>query len=266
MTDPQNLRRPLSRSDWIFIVLAVVIAGGLVAGWLWYRSRAQPVDKPTVAAVPPGAPAGAAEPAGSLPPGTEPTVNPDRMRALLETISSSDLFRKWLGEGDLTRRWVVVTDNLAEGVSPRKQLSFLAPNRPFTVVEAGTKSAIAPESYQRYDAFADVVASVDAKAFAKVYRELHPALEAAYRALGYPNAQLDHVTARALSRLEAAPVREGQVIVERHEKVYVFSEAALEGLGGVEKHLLRMGPRNTRLLQAKARDIREALGLTAAKR
>jgi len=31
----------------------------------------------------------------------------------------------------------------------------------------------------------------------------------------------------------------------------------------VEKHLLRMGPRNERLVQAKARELRDALGLPA---
>jgi hypothetical protein len=266
MLDSQKPRRPLSRSDWAFIVLAVVIAGGLVAVWLRYRSGAAPAEKAPVAVAPPADATAAAAPGpgGPVGPAAEPTASADRVRSLLEALSSNGLFRSWLAEGDLTRRWVVVTDNLAEGVSPRKQLAFLALSRPFAVAEAGNKLAIAPESYQRYDAFAEAVASVDAAALARAYRELHPVLEAAYRALGYPDASFDHVTARALSRIEAAPVREGQVLVERQEKAYVFSESVLEDLSGVEKHLLRMGPRNTRMLQAKAHEIRQALGLPAA--
>jgi hypothetical protein len=66
---------------------------------------------------------------------------------------------------------------------------------------------------------------------------------------------------RALRRLEVAPVREGPVFVEADENVYTFADAKLEALGPVEKHLLRMGPRNTRLVQAKAREIEAALGL-----
>ncbi len=66
---------------------------------------------------------------------------------------------------------------------------------------------------------------------------------------------------RALRRLEAAPVEDGPVHVEQDGKVYAFSDARLESLGPVEKHLLRMGPRNTRMIQAKARELETALGL-----
>ena len=37
-----------------------------------------------------------------------------------------------------------------------------------------------------------------------------------------------------------------------------------ESLGPVEKHLLRMGPRNTKLIQSKAREIAAALDLRLA--
>ena len=39
------------------------------------------------------------------------------------------------------------------------------------------------------------------------------------------------------------------------------NEEFLDGFLAVEKHLLRMGPRNTRLVQAKARELLDALGL-----
>ena len=185
------------------------------------------------------------------------------MRSLLESVSPNALFRRGLAEGDLVRRGTIVTDNLAEGVTPRQQLGFLAPSRPFSVADRGGATVIAPASYHRYDGFAGAVASVDAQALAKVYRELHPVLEGAYRALGYPNASFDGVTARALRRIERAPVKDEELVVEGKGGVFVFADPRLEGLGQVEKHLLRMGPRNTRLLQAKAREFLQALGLPA---
>jgi hypothetical protein len=184
-----------------------------------------------------------------------------RVRSLLESVSSDPTFRAWLAEGDLVRRWVVVTDNLAEGVSPRKQLGFLSLARPFSVASRGRLRVIAPESYERFDAFADVVASVDAKALAAVYREIHPALEAAYRGLGYPDASFDRVTAKALHRIEAVPVPAGEVEVEGDGGPYAFADPRLERLGPAEKQLLRMGPRNMRKIETKARELREALGL-----
>ena len=161
---------------------------------------------------------------------------------------------------------MVVTDNLAEGVSPRRQLEFLAPPHPFTAAASGDRMVIAPESYARFDGFAATVATVDAHALASAYRALHPVIEAAYRALGYPGASLDRVTARALRRIAAAPVADGPVAIVRTAPggPYLLADAGLERLPAVEKQLLRMGPRNTRLLQAKARELLRALRLDGA--
>ncbi|HEX9289219.1 MAG TPA: DUF3014 domain-containing protein [Anaeromyxobacteraceae bacterium] len=253
MDTPKTGLRPSSRAPAVLLAAAAVAAAILAVTWLRQRTGLPPASPPEVAR----AVAGGAE----TPSGTVPVVEPDQVRSLLESVSASALFRRALAEGDLVRRWTVVTDNLAEGVSPRAQLGFLAPGRPFSVVTRGGEHVIAPESYGRYDEFADAVASVDARAVASVYRELHPVLEAAYRALGYPNASLDGVTARALHRLEAAPARDGAVVVRREGRAFLFADDRLEDLGAVEKQLLRMGPRNTRLLQAKAREILDALGL-----
>ncbi len=253
---PRSSLTPPSRTPWIVLAVALLVAVAAAVLWYLQRPAAGPAAAPTPAPSAEGAPAAA-------PTGPAPAVDAARVRSLLEPVSRDARFRRWL-EGDLVRRWVVVTDNLAEGVSPRGQLGFLAPGRPFSVVRRGKQVVIAPDSYRRYDEFADVVASVDAQALAAVYRELHPVLEPAYRALGYPEASLDRVTAKALQRIERAPVRDGEVAVEGEGGLYLYADARLENLGSVEKQLLRMGPRNTRLLQAKAREILLALGLRSA--
>lgn len=256
MLEPQEPRRPPSRMVWILPVVVLLAAAG---AWLWLRRPAPP---PAPAPAAPAAPAAQAPPQPAGPEAPPPPADANRVRWLLEQVSANALYRRGVAAGDLVRRWVVVTDNLAEGVSPRGQLGFLAPARPFSVSSRGGRLSISADSYKRYDGFADAVASVDPAALARAYRELHPVLEAAYRALGYPGASLDGATSRALSRIEAAPVQQGEVaVVEGKGALYELADPRLEALGAVEKHLLRMGPRNTRLLQAKARDIRQALGL-----
>ena len=47
--------------------------------------------------------------------------------------------------------------------------------------------------------------------------------------------------------------------LEAKGALYKFAYDQLEAQGPIEKHLLRMGPRNTRLIQAKAREILSAL-------
>jgi len=255
MEMPKTELRRSSRATWIAVAVVAVAAG--VAGVVWLRHRSAPPRAPGQES------ASAPAPAQAAPSGPAPAVDAGRVRSLMESLSRNSLYWRGLVEGDLLRKWAVVTDNLSEGITPRAQLGFLAPSKPFSVVDRGGKSVIDPASYQRYDEFADAVASIDAQALARVYRELHPALEGAYRALGYPNALLDAVTARALQRIEAAPVRDGDVEVAGQRGLFLFADPQLEELGQVEKHLLRMGPRNTRLVQTKAREIERALGLAA---
>lgn len=264
-------RPPLTRGEIVMIVAAVVLA---VAGAVfWFDQRSS--RKEELAAPAPAAPASPA--LADAGPGADPAeattaadltpVGAEGARDLLAAVSPDPAFASWLEKGgDLVRRWVILTDNLAEGVSPRKQLAFLAPQRHFTVQRKGDVLVIAPESYRRYDAFADTIASVDAQALAGAYRRLHAVLEAAYRALGYPGASLDRVTAKALRRIAEAPVATADIAVREQGATFAFVDPTLENQGAVEKHLLRMGPRNTRLIQAKAREIEDALGLGASAR
>jgi hypothetical protein len=253
-------RSNLRRSRLPLVALAVGVLAGAVAYLLFPR---QPAEPPAGQPVPaPSADPAAASTAPSEDDRSPPVAEAD-VRSLLESLSPDALFRRWLAEGDAIRRWAVVTDNLAEGVSPRRELALLAPAGRFAVASRGGALVIAPESYRRYDPFADAVAAVDAGTAASVYRALRRPLGAAYRALGYPGRSFDQVTARALSRLERAPVRDAPVEVVDEGGIYLFADRALEEASQVDKHLLRMGPRNTRRVQAKAREIREALGLPA---
>ncbi len=245
--------------DWLMVLVALAVLGGGGAWWWFHREAVPP--PPSMAAPAPVVPAPAA---------VEPVkpVTADRLRDLLEAVSVSAVFRSWLAQGDVIERWAVVTDNLAEGVSPRARLRFLAPRAGFTTARRGDKRVISAASYARYDLFAEAVGSVDVAAAVRAYRELHGVVEAAYRALGYPEGSIDRVTAAALKRLAAAPARDGEVFVEAGGTgpgtIYLYTAPELERLGPVEKHLLRMGPRNTRIIQAKARQLERALGFAPA--
>jgi hypothetical protein len=248
-----TLARP-SRLPALLVSLAVVGGGGLLVWRYLDRSSRLPPPPPLESAAPAEAPSDAdAAPEGPPPP-------PATTQGLLEAVSKDALLRKVLAEGDVVRRWAVVAANLALGESPRKELGALASGK-FSVESVGGTTVISPASYARYDAFGDAVASIDAEALASAWRALRPALQGAYRALGYPSPTIDSAMLRALRRLEQAPVRDAPVTVEADGNVYVFADPRLEGLGQVEKHLLRMGPRNTRIVQTKAREIEAALGL-----
>jgi hypothetical protein len=247
-------RSRFGSSDWLMVLVAVAVVGGGAAWWWFHREAAPPPETPVAAS-------------NLLAPAAEPVkpVAATLVKELLEAISVSAVFRGWLTQGDLLERWAVVTDNLAEGVSPRARLSFLAPKDRFTTTRRAGKQVISAATYARYDSFADVIGSIDVAAASRAYRELHEPLQAAYRAIGYPEGSLDKVTAAALKRLVAAPAHDGDVVVQAGGTgpgtLFIYTAPELERLGPVEKHLLRMGPRNTRIIQAKARQLERSLGL-----
>jgi hypothetical protein len=235
------------------IAVAVVVV--LIAlGIGWYLLRPKPQAEPPPAPPPVAQPAPPADMA--LPP---PADSDAQIRKAFAGASPRPEFAKWLSQDALLDRFVVVADNLAEDVSPRKQLAFLAPGKPFKVAEGKALPTIDPKSYARYDGFADVVASIDARAAASAVRLLHPLLESAYHKLGYPDRKLDDVLQKGLQRLIDAPAVDAPIQLEAKGAIYKFAYEPLEALGPVEKHLVRMGPRNTKMIQIKAGELSAAL-------
>jgi hypothetical protein len=242
----------MTHRSWIWLI-ALVFTGG-IAGVVVHLRHATPPQEAQSSLAPVAAPAPADVP---LPPAAESDA---KVREALSPISPRDLFHEWLAQDHLLDRLVVVTDNLAEDRSPIAQLGFLRPSRPFSVSHKGSHLVISPRSQARYDAFANVVSSLDDKKVAAAYRLLHPLLESAYHALGYPGHPLDAAVTQALQRVADTPTRDDASLRPAGAN-YAFADPALESLGAVEKQFLRMGPRNTRLLQGEARELATALGL-----
>jgi DUF3014 family protein len=239
---------------WIGVAAVAIVLIAVTVFWRYRPAPSEPAPPPPVVQAPPPRPADA-----PLPPAKESDA---RIRSLLALVSPQ--LREWLSQPDLLDLWVVVTDNLALDASPRKQLPFLAPKARFKALEKGGRAALDPKSYQRYDFIGGAVASVDARAFASAVRELHPWLQAAYHKLGYPERSFDSALQAALQRLIDAPVAESPPALKSKGAIWLFADENLESAGAVEKHLLRMGPSNTRRIQTKAREIATALDLRLA--
>lgn len=224
---------------WLAAGLVALAAAGL---FLFLRREPPPAPVPAPAPAAPPAPPPRA-PDAPLPPAADSDA---RVRSLFGALSARPELREWLSTPDLLERGAAVIDNLAEGVSPRKQVPFLAP-----------QGAYQPHQFSRYDPFAAVIGSVDARALAGALRAIHPLLESAYHRLGYPDRSLDATLARALQRIADAPIADAEV--RPRGQVYVYADPKFEALGPVEKHLLRMGPRNEKLVQDQARALLAAL-------
>lgn len=246
-----NLKPPLL---WPLLLLAsgMALAAGL---WLWPKATSpalvpEPTPEPRAAAM--------TVPPPSLP--MPPVEQADAAaRKVLSGLSSAPIFAEWLRSGDLARRLVAAMNAIADGESPRTHLAFLAPSSGFKVARVNGRAVIDPTSYRRYDTIADIVASLDAKLAAKAYAELHPLLESAYGEIGRPGTTLEARLALAIDRLVSVPAPEGDVEIEATTRRY--ADPALEAKPAAAKHLMRMGPRNMKLIQGKLRDLATELAL-----
>jgi len=252
------------------------VALGLGAYVLFLR-RQPPLTSPAQETVPPAQVPGAPEapaspeplptPGGSEPEGAPTTTLPPLaesdapVRELARGLSPNPALSRWLSGEGLIPRFIAVVDNVAEGVSPRPHLLFLAPEASFQTVTRNGRLYVDPRSYGRYDGVADVLASLDPRAAVGLYRQLQPLCEEAYRELGHPPGRFDDVLAKAIQTLLATPVVDGEIELRPKVVTYAFADPRLEALSPAQKHFLRMGPRNVRLIQGELRTLAGALGV-----
>ena len=183
--------------------------------------------------------------------------------AYLPQVSPQAPLSDWLSMEGLIPRFVAAVDNVAEGESPRPNIAFLAPTAKFQTVERNGHVYLDPRSYARYDAATDVIASLDPRAAVELYRQVQPLCEEAYRELGHPPGRFDDVVAKAIQTLLATPVVDGEIELRPKVVTYAFADRRLEALTPAQRHLLRMGPRNIRLIQGELRTLAAALGVPA---
>ncbi len=267
--------RRRSTIGWWVAAFALVALG--LGAYVLFLRRQPPLTSPAQETVPPAQVPGAPEapaspeplptPGGSEPEGVPTTTLPPLaesdapVRELARGLSPNPALSRWLSGEGLIPRFIAVVDNVAEGVSPRPHLLFLAPEASFQTVTRNGRLYVDPRSYGRYDGVADVLASLDPRAAVGLYRQLQPLCEEAYRELGHPPGRFDDVLAKAIQTLLATPVVEGEIELTPKVVTYAFANPRLEALSPAQKHFLRMGPRNVRLIQGELRTLAGALGV-----
>jgi hypothetical protein len=168
---------------------------------------------------------------------------------------------EWAKYPDAIVRAVAAVDCISLGGSPRRQLPFLVPTQPFRAKQTATGWVIDPVSYGRYDRVVGVFCAGDAAQVAGAYQRLEPALDLAYRKLGYGDRRFREVLARAAAEILAVPVPTGPVQVVSTGQMYSYADPALQAQNDARKHLLRTGPENIRKVQARIRALAAALKL-----
>jgi hypothetical protein len=247
---------------WIAAALLVVIA--VVISVVWFRRASTDTKRPAAEQAKPAVQSDTREPLGpavqpiDLPPLvlTDPLV-----REMLGKLSSSPTLAAWLATDGLIRAFVVSAENVADGQTPAKHVRAIAPRAPFRTVNEGKTIVIDTRSYSRYDGLANAAASMDAAGLARVYSILKPRLMEAYQELGHPEGDIDSAVERAIVLLLQTPVVDEPVALRSRVLSFKYEREDLEALSPAQKQLLRMGPRNVRVVHEQLRAIARELGI-----
>lgn len=199
------------------------------------------------------------------------------LKRLLGSLGAPAALLSWLEGDDVLRRLVAAVNLIAEGQSPRPMLTFFPVKGPFQAREVPGPPPVKPKkgpppprasryfvaraSYQRYEGVAAALDAVDATGAGKVYGELRPFLDAAYREIGRPDTHFDDVLVKAAGVLLAVRWPAGEVELTPSGAVWLYADPALEALAPAQKHLVRMGPAYGGTVQKQLRAFLAAAGL-----
>lgn len=250
------MQRPVAIT--VGIVIAVILAIGIYMRF----AGDEPEPEPTPPPPPPVEVPAPVTPEPEFTPIVLPPLDDSdaALRNMVESLSAHPRLGDAIAVEGLVRAFVAAVVAIANGESPRGMVEHLEPADGFDIAEREGRVVIDPASFERYTWITGVFSSLDATAAAELYGQVKPLLDEAYRDLGYPGGQFREALDAAMNRLSSTPVPEGYVEVRRGNVLWEFRDPALEALSPPQKHLLRMGPANARLVQSKIREIQAALG------
>jgi hypothetical protein len=255
-----------SRRTQIVASAALLVVAAVALYFMFGRG---PAEAPVADAEPPPA---AAPPPSPAAPGVEPppVVLPELdatdalVRELVRALSSHPSVAAWLATDGLIRNFVVVVENISNGQTPSTHLQVLRPEGAYPVLRDDESVIADTRGYARYANIAAAVDGIDPQGAARLYATLKPRIQEAYEELGYQQS-FDVALERTLVLLLRTPVTDSIVLLEPAGGLWAYSDPSLEGLEPAQKQLLRMGPRNARLVQARLREIALAIGIPEAR-
>ena len=184
-----------------------------------------------------------------------------RLRAA--TLSSETPLLDWLKKESLIPRLVTAMNMIVNGKFPREIFAEFSPRGKFRVIKKDGRTVADPAGFARYDALTAMIGKVDAVAAAKVFEELLPLFDAAQRGLGEKNTSAREAFFAATRELLQAPVLTEDAVLKQGKKGigWNYSDERLESLSLAQKQMMRLGPKNQAVVQAKLRAVALALGV-----
>lgn len=279
---PQEKRSGTANAIWAIVVVLLIGAGAGYYFWSTEETDEEPAartevplpapapEQPLVTEADVPEPESTPEPAAPAP--EQPAVEQPKVEPLPE-LNSSDTYvhdkvvamangmaiENLLNNSDMVRQFVVFVDNIAQGQLARKTSPLQAPAQSFTVTDITNKTYLNPDSYHRYDIYADFLSGLNDEQLVATYQRMSPLLEQAFAELGYPDIKFNDRLQQAFKEILAAPVIDQPIELYSISVNYRFVDPKLETLPNAQKLMVRMGPDNTRKVKRVIRRLSEQL-------
>ncbi|MBU2925258.1 DUF3014 domain-containing protein [Colwellia sp. 4_MG-2023] len=191
---------------------------------------------------------------------------------LPEITWRKELLTLIVGE-DMIRRFVVFTDNFAQGIVAYEHSPFILPKIKFSP-EADSASlqninggvVAAPQdvlqwsesSSERFSLYVDLLRSMDSDTLVQWYEEIKPLVNEAYSELGYED-DFTNTLQDAITRVLDMELPKSSMALVHPSVMYKFADPELEALPDSDKLLLRLGKENLLVIKSILLEIHEKL-------
>lgn len=301
-----NLNQPLeengqvnsSKASWPLIAVIVVAVIAIGVAWQYTGSNAEPVvvEQPAPESVSKLEPEKVVEVEQPLTEMVTEVVEEEVFEEIIvpdvDPLPSLDESDDWLKfklpeitwrkelltliiDEDMIRRFVVFTDNFAQGTLAYEHSPFVLPKAKFTPV---TDSAIFQENTQgkdgamikqnvwqwdegsskRFSLYVDLLRSMDSDSLVQWYLEVKPLIDEAYRELGYED-DFTNVLQDAITRVLDMELPKSSMKLIQPSVAYRFADPQLEALPATDKLLLRLGKDNLLVMKSVLLELNEKL-------
>lgn len=164
---------------------------------------------------------------------------------------------------DMIRRFVVFTDNFAQGNLAYEHSPLIKPSNKFSANESKVGGSIEwhwdEATSRRFTLYVDLLRSFDSETMVQWYFEMKPLIDQAYDELGYPDDNFTDVLHEAITKVLDMEIPKESLDLERPSVMFRYKNAKIEALDDADKLLLRLGKENLLVIKSVLLEINERL-------
>ena len=193
----------------------------------------------------------------------EPTVSEETAdayaRETIESVNGGKALAQFVAGDYIVERAVAIVDAVRRGEVPYKLLPVGRPSKPFPISDDGLRVTMDPSGFSRYDGFAQWVSGVDVFAIVELLNDYEQIATEALSRMGAGDFDIRSAVLAATTEILATPIAPHSAELMKREANWVYMDPELEALSSLQKQVLRLGPANSEIIQAKARELRGAV-------